>query len=126
MSAVLRLVLVAALLAPVPAVAEERRPLLEHDPFSKPELAEAPEDLLADLVAEPAEPPALPELRGILRSPRATLVNLDGDLVPVGGTFERYVVVAVGERNAVLKHGDEQHVVSIDDPREKADDLTYR
>ena len=99
---------------------------LTTDPFRKPELTVLPVDVPADLAAEPAEAPELPSLRGILRSPRATLVNLDGDLVPVGGRFEGFVVVAVGERNAVLRRGAERHVVSIDDVREKPDAEPYR
>lgn len=99
---------------------------LSTDPFRKPELEALPVEVPADFEPEAAPVSELPELRGILRSPRATLVNLDGDLVPVGGRFERFVVVAVGERNAVLRQGAEQHVVSLDDVREKPDAKPYR
>ena len=102
----------------------EPRQGLKFDPFSKPELSvveapayEAELDVSAERVV--IEAPALPKLRAILHSSNNTLVNLDGDLVAVGATYQGYRVAAVGARDVVLLDDDETHVISID---QKGDD----
>jgi len=97
---------------------------LKFDPFAKPELSvveapayEAELDVSAERVV--IEAPALPKLRAILHSSNNTLVNLDGDLVAVGATYQGYRVAAVGARDVVLLDDDETHVISID---QKGDD----
>ncbi len=98
---------------------------LRHDPFRKPELP-APVVVPVAEAALPEPEPELPVLRAILHSPRETLVDLDGELVVLGGHFRRFTVVAVGERHAVLRDGAERLVVSIDDERRKPDAPRYR
>ncbi len=98
--------------------ADDRAVTLTKDPFRQPMLEELIEVELPDeIVLVERDPKQIPELRGILRSPRETLVNLNGELVMLGGNFEGFTVESVGERTAVLLNGDKQHVVSIDDER---------
>lgn len=100
-------------------LADESAITLTKDPFRQPMLEELIEVELPDeVVLIESDPKQVPELRGILRSPRETLVNLNGKLVTLGGNFEGFTVAEVGERTAVLFDGDEQHVVSIDDERD--------
>lgn len=112
----MRICLVLASLAVLAAAQSHAAGLvLTTDPFRKPELEALPEvEALPEIADVEPEPVEMPELRGILRSPRATLVNLNGELVAVGERFAHFMVVAVGERNVVLLDGDEQIVVTID------------
>lgn len=93
---------------------------LVHDPFVKPLLPEIEDEPEVTALAA-ASITSVPTLRGILHSPRETLVNIEGKLLAVGGRYDRFVIVAVGERNAVLKDGEERHIISMDDPREGKD-----
>ena len=90
--------------------------ILTTDPFRKPALKELarPEPLV---LGEEHAVVAVPRLRAIMRSPLTTVVNLDGELIAVGGRFENFQVVAAGERDVVLLQGDESFVVSLDDER---------
>jgi hypothetical protein len=118
---------IALITAAASAPAEDLGRTLTNDPFRRPVLEEIIEVELPDELAPVAsDPKQIPELRGILRSPRETLVNLNGKLVTVGGKFEGFTVAAVGERTAVLLDGDERHVVSIDDERETSNAARYR
>ena len=116
----MKFVLASALMtAALTLSAQQTGPTLTNDPFRQPEFDEIIELEVPDEPATLAsDPQPIPELRGILRSPRETLINLNGKLVTVGGKFEGFTVVAIGERNAVLLEGDERHIVSIDEKRE--------
>jgi hypothetical protein len=95
--------------------ADDVKLILTTDPFRKPELAEvAPIEPI--VLNEAPEAVAVPRLRAIMHAPQTTLVNLDGELVAVGGRYEDFRVVAAGERNAVLLKGEDSYVVSVDDP----------
>ena len=98
------------------AQADDEKFILTTDPFRKPALKElAPPEPL--VLGEEHAVVAVPRLRAIMRSPLTTLVNLDGELIAVGGRFENFRVVAAGERDVVLLQGDESFVVSLDDER---------
>ena len=86
-----------------------------NDPFVKPVLR-APEPEIPDvlLLDEPAAD-SLPELRAILHSPQGAMVNLNGELVRLGGRFGSYRVAAVAERDVVLLAGDQTAVISLDE-----------
>ena len=124
----MKIIFVIALMTAAAApLAEDSGLSLTNDPFRKPVLEELIEVELPDeLVLIESDPKQIPELRAILRSPRETLVNLNGKLVTIGSKFERFTVAAVGERTAVLVDGNERHVVSIDDEREASDVARYR
>lgn len=109
-----------------PATAQDNPLGLTIDPFVKPALA-APAPVIPETygaetatLEEQTTVPELPRLRAILHSARSTLVNLDGALVPVGGTHLGYHIAAAGARDVVLHANDTTYVVSIDS-EEKSD-----
>jgi len=112
-----RVAMAAAVLACMPGLAAAQAERLRHDLFARPTLS-AVQPLSApaqggEAAAAEAEAPWNPELIAVMLAGGKSIANLDGVMVRIGESINGYVLVEVGEEQAVLQKGRKRLVVSI-------------
>ena len=78
-------------------------PKLHFDPFERPELLSRPPPAVLENT-EPAAPPMWqPRLRAVMVAGRASVANVEGQLVGIGEELDGHRLVEVTERRAVFE-----------------------
>lgn len=110
------LLLASCLVCPVPGIGDESGLLyLRNNPFSRPEIFNAP----PPPPVRPVEviPPEQVELNltATMVSDTAPMVVVDGELLAIGEKIEGMKLISVGEGEAVFTRAGKQYSFTIDD-----------
>ncbi len=95
----------------LPAAAAVQQRAIKHNPFSKPDLSQRRQQPVVE-EQEPA-PQALLQLRAVLYSATAPLVNINGRILAVGEEVEGFLLQEVIEDGAILSKDDVQIMLSM-------------
>lgn len=87
-------------------------PLIHHDPFRRPAASAG--------AADPDQPAPSwqPTLRGVLLAGKASLANVDGQMVAIGETLEGHRLVSISDHRAVFEKDGRRLVLDMRRPME--------
>lgn len=89
-------------------------PVIRHDPFRRPTGSAS-----AGGPGQPAPPAAWqPTLRGVLLAGKASLANVDGQMVAIGETLEGHRLVSVSDHQAVFEKDGRRMLLDMRRPME--------
>jgi hypothetical protein len=89
-------------------------PPIRHDPFRRPAGSPNPAES-----GQPAPPAAWqPTLRGVLLAGKASLANVDGQMVALGETLEGHRLVSISDHQAVFEKDGRRMVLDMRRPME--------